>query len=95
MSRKANYYNQVIHLLQELHKAHPTYNMGRHLATALDGYGDLWGMTDKEFVFLLSKYKTRLELDIPHIEDGEDLEKIMKEGMNLDSLFKEEDNDEY
>ena len=52
-----NYYNQIIHILQELHKGFPTYNMGRHLSTALDEYGcNIWGMTDKEMEYVLYKY---------------------------------------
>lgn len=94
MRKKANYYKKIISLLEELHKAHPTSNMGRHLATALDGYGDIWGMSDKEFAFLLSKYKTRMDLDIPHVEDAEELDQIMREGMNLDMLFKEDEDGE-
>lgn len=93
MKRKPNYHKQIISLLEDLHKTYPTYSMGRHLSTALDGYGDVWGLTDKEFVFLLDKYKTRMELDIPHIADEAELDQIMKEGMNLDSLFKEEEED--
>jgi hypothetical protein len=96
MKRKPNYHKQITTLLEELHKTYPTYSIGRHLSTALDGYGDVWGMTDKEFVFLLEKYKTRMELDIPHVEDSEELDKILREGMDLDSLFKEEeDGDSY
>jgi len=89
MSRKASEYNKAIGILQDLHKIYPTLNMGRHLATALDGYGDVWGLTDKELVFLLDKYKTRMDLDIPHIADDEEVDKIIKDGLDL---FKEEDN---
>ena len=96
MKRKPNYHKQIISLLDDLYKAHPTYSVGRHLSTALDGYGDIWGLTDKEFVFLLDKYKTRMELDIPHIADDDELDQIVREGMDLDSLFKEEeDNGDY
>jgi hypothetical protein len=94
MSRKTSYYNQAIHILQDLHKSYPEYNMGRHIATALDGYGDVWGLSDKELTFLLGKYKTRLDLDIPHMIDG-DIDEIMRGGMDLDSLFKDEDNGDY
>jgi hypothetical protein len=66
--------------------------MGRHLATALDGYGDVWGVTDRELVFALSKYISQLDMDIPRT-DAEELDRIIKEGMDLDSLFKEEDNE--
>ena len=37
-----------------------------------------------------------MELDIPHIPDEDELDKIVREGMDLDSLFKEEeDGDNY
>lgn len=91
MSKK-NYYNSVIHTLQELHKEFPEYNMGRHIATALDEYGDIWGMTDKELAFAMDKYKTKLEMDIPHADESE-IDKIIKEGMDLDNILKEEDED--
>lgn len=91
--RKASYYNQIIQLLQQLHMAYPSYNMGRHLSTALDEYGDIWGLTDKEILFALDKYKSQLELDIPHTDDKE-IDQIIKDGMNLDDILKEEDNGE-
>lgn len=95
MSKKPNYYNHVIAILEELHSVYPQYNLGRHIATALDGYGDTWGLTDKELAFAFTKYKGELELDIPHTDDAE-LDQIIKEGMDLDSLFKEEeDNGDY
>ena len=89
---KKNNYQQSLHILQELHKDFPTYNLGRHLATALSDYGDIWGMTDKEIAFALDKYKSELEMDIPHTDDSE-LDKIIKEGMDLDNILKEEDQD--
>jgi hypothetical protein len=92
MSKK-NHYKEVIHILEELHKNFPTYNVGRHLATALDGYGDIWGITDKELVFALSKYKTEIEMDVPHTDESE-LDRIIKEGMDLDNILKEEDEED-
>jgi hypothetical protein len=91
MSKKTPYI-EVITILQELHKSFPTYNLGRHLATALADYGDIWGLTDKELVFALSKYKAEIEMDIPHTDESE-LEKIIKEGMDLDNILKEEEED--
>ena len=91
MSKKTPYI-EVITILQELHKSFPTYNLGRHLATALADYGDIWGLTDKELAFALSKYKAEIEMDIPHTDDSE-LEKIIKEGMDLDNILKEEEED--
>lgn len=94
MSKK-NHYNQIIAVLQELHSLYPNYNMGRHIATALDGYGDTWGLTDKELLFAFNKYKGELELDIPHTDDKE-LDQIIKEGMDLENMFKEEEeNGDY
>jgi hypothetical protein len=91
MSKKNNY-QQALHTLQELHKDFPTYNLGRHLATALSDYGDIWGITDKELAFALDKYKSELEMDVPHTDDSE-LDRIIKEGMDLDNILKEEDTD--
>ena len=91
--KKPNYYNQIIHLLQQLHTAYPEYNMGKHLSTALDEYGDIWGVTATELLFALEKYKTQLEMDIPHTDDKE-LDQIIKEGMDLENILKEEDNGE-
>jgi len=91
MSKKTHY-QQALHTLQELHKDFPTYNMGRHLATALSDYGDIWGLNDKELAFALNKYKTELEMDVPHTDESE-IDKIIKEGMDLDNILKEEDED--
>jgi hypothetical protein len=93
MSRKPQCFTQVINVLTSLHRSYPTYNIGRHLSTALDGYGDFWGMTDRELLFALEKYKTQLEMDVPHIDDQE-IDDIIKDGMNLENILKEEDNGE-
>jgi hypothetical protein len=92
--RKASYYSQILTILQQLHAAYPNYNMGRHLATALDDYGDIWGLTDKEVLFALEKYKSQLELDVPHTDENE-LDQIIKDGMNLDDILKEQDGEDY
>lgn len=89
--RKTNHYNQVLSILQELHSLYPQYNMGRHIATALDGYGDTWGLADKELAFAFNKYKGELELDIPHTDEAE-LDQIIKEGMDLDNILKEDED---
>lgn len=91
MSKKNNY-EKALHILQELHKSFPTYNLGRHLSTALGDYGDIWGMTDKELVYALGKYKAEIEMDVPHTDESE-LDKIIKEGMDLDNILKEEEED--
>jgi hypothetical protein len=89
--KKSNYYNQIVYVLEDLHSLYPQYNMGRHIATALDGYGDTWGITDKELLFAFNKYKGELELDIPHTDDKE-LDEIIREGLDLENMFKEEED---
>jgi hypothetical protein len=90
MARKPNYYRQIIKVLESLHKAHPTYNIGRHISTALDGHTDVWGVSDKEFLYSLQKYEIELNMDVDHEEDIED---IIEDGMNLGrTLFEEEED---
>jgi hypothetical protein len=90
MARKPNYYRHIIKVLESLYKAHPTYNIGRHLSTALDGHIDVWGVSDKEFLHALQKYEIELNMDVNHEEDIED---IIEDGMNLGrTLFEEEED---
>lgn len=64
--------------------------MGRHIATALDEYGDVWGLSDRELLFAFDKYKAELELDVPHTDENE-IDQIIKDGMDLDNILKEEE----
>jgi hypothetical protein len=68
--------------------------MGRHIATALDEYGDVWGLSDKEIVFALEKYKAELDMDVPHTDESE-IDQIIRDGMNLEDILKEEDGEDY
>jgi len=90
MINKPNYYRQIIQTLERLQKAYPTYNIGRHISTAMDEYSDVWGVSDKEFLYAIQKYEIELNIDGPHIDDNE-IEEIIKDGMNLDSIFEEEE----
>ena len=94
MTKKPNYYNRVLHILQQLHTAFPNYNMGKHLATVVDECGNLWGLTDKELAYALAKYKSQLEIDVPH-DDEKDIDKIIKEGLDLDNILKEDIDGDY
>ncbi len=76
-------------MLESLHKAHPFYNMGQHISTAMDG-SDLWGVSDKEMLLALQKYEASLDMDINHNE--EEIEEIIKDGMNLERMFEEEED---
>jgi hypothetical protein len=88
---KPNDYYRVLALLQQLHTSYPNYNMGRHIATALDDYGDVWGLSDREILFALEKYKAELDMDFPHTDESE-IDQIIKEGMNLENILKEDDD---
>jgi hypothetical protein len=90
MAKTPNYYRQIIQTLVRLQKAYPTYNIGRHISTALDEYSDVWGVSDREFLYAIQKYEIELNIDGPHIDDKE-IEEIIKDGMNLDSMFDEEE----
>ena len=91
MTKKPNYYRQIIQTLGRLKKAHPTYNMGRHISTALGDY-DLWGVTDKEILDALKKYEIELNMDFFHTEE-EELRKIIDNGIHLERMFDEEDEE--
>jgi hypothetical protein len=64
--------------------------MGKHLSTALDE-SDLWGITDRELLFALQKYEIELNMDFTHTDD-EEIEQIIKDGMNLGRMFFEEED---
>lgn len=93
--RKASAYNQIISLLQELHKEYPEYNMGKHISTAFDDCGDLWGMTDNEMFAALDKYRTQLNMDVKRPSETAEIDRIIKEGLDLENILKEEDNGDY
>ena len=88
--KKPNYYRKIIQTLGRLNKAHPFYNMGQHISTAVDG-SELWGVGDKELFFSLQRYEASLEMDVNHNE--EEIESIIKDGMNLENTLFEEEED--
>lgn len=83
-----NYYKQILQTLERIRKAHPSYNMGKHLSTALDG-SDVWGISDRALLSSLHKYEIELNIDVHHEDEIED---IIKNSMNLSSedLLEEE-----
>lgn len=89
---KPTAYEQILSVLIELKETFPSYNLGRHLDTALNEYKDIWGMTDKEMLYALSKYKSQLTMDVPHPDESE-IEKIVRDGMNLDTILQEDEED--
>lgn len=90
MSKKLSAYEQSLGVLKALKEKFPGRTLGQHISTAMDEYGDLWALSDNEFVFALRKYKTTLEYDVA---PETDVDKIIKDAENLDKLFEEEDYD--
>lgn len=84
-------YEKILKTFHDLKKKHPSFRMGQHFSTALAEYGEVWGMTDKEFLFALEKYQMELEYDIA---PDKDLDTIIEEGKNLDTLFNKEEEEE-
>lgn len=93
MSRKPNNYNKIIHILQELHTTYPSFNLGRHISTAFSEYGDLWGVSDKELLYALEKYKEQLEMDIPR-DDEEEIERITNDALSLNLPMSDSDDED-
>lgn len=90
MGKKTTLYSQAVQILHDLKKEYPNNTLGQHIAIALGDYGDIWGLTDKEFLFALEKYKSEMELNI--VSDVE-VDKIVRDAENLDKLFREEEED--
>ena len=89
---KLNLYADIINVLMELKTLYPSYSMGKHISTALDEYGDIWGMTDKEVLYAFTKYKAQMQMDVPHETGEEELKQIIDDAMSL-SIRDEEDDD--
>jgi hypothetical protein len=89
--RKPNPYTQILLILKDLKLEHPGYPISQHISLALSE-DEISGLGDEEFFKCLQKYKDELELNtVP----DKDIEKIIEEGTNLESLFNKEDEDEW
>lgn len=83
-------YERILAVLVELKKSHPRCSMGKHLATALEP--NTWSMTDTEVLDALQKYKSRLSMDVFHSD--KDIDKIIDEGIHLNSILQEDEEDD-
>ena len=88
---KTSYYLRIIGLLKKLHISHPGYTLGKILSTALDDYGNIELMTDREIFEALCKYKGELEY-APAKDD--DIDEIIKSAMHLESIIENQEEDE-
>lgn len=91
--RKKDNYRAILELLEELHRDHPSYEFGRHISMAFAEYGDMWGVSDKEALFALQKYKSELEYDGDNIASPEYVDKILKDAEDLSNILDEEDEE--
>jgi hypothetical protein len=92
--RKTDEYSCIITLLKELKKEYPHYNLGRHLSTAFADYGDLWGTSDKELLFALTKYQAEQEMDSINIAESTYVERIYNDGLDLEHILDDEETEE-
>lgn len=81
---KENHFPEILEVFQEIKQLYPEANLCKHLSAIAEEYGDLWGVSDKEFLFALTKYRAQLEMDVPHtLPSEEEIKKIVKDAMNL------------
>lgn len=92
---KPELFTDILNVLSELKALYPSYSMGKHISTALDDYGDIWGLSDKEILYAFTKYKAQMQMDVPHETDEEELKKIIEDGMNLHIYDESDESDEY
>lgn len=90
MKPKIDYYGKILEKLKTLKKSYPSYEISKHLATATADYADIWGLTDRQIYDLLEKYEFDLENDHAPISD---VSKIIKDGLDLENMFKDEDDE--
>lgn len=90
MSKTKNNYIECIDILKKLKKDYPAQMLAQHIYGATADYGDIWGMTDKEFVFALNKYVTELEFNL---DNETDIAKIIADASNEKLFQLEEDED--
>lgn len=83
-------YKEVLNVLTELHKEYPSYGLARHIATATADYGDIWGMSDKELAFALTKYQAELALDNNNIVSDAYIRSIQEDAEHLFDVDEED-----
>lgn len=87
MEKHTYYQQQIIKILNSLNKEYKNISLGKHIATALDG-SDLFNILDRDFLKALIDYKIELDMSVP----SDDIDKILKEGMNLNNILEEEED---
>ena len=83
--KKPTQYIEALEILKELKNSNPSYTLGQHIASIVYEYGDVWSVSDKEFLFALQKYKSSLELDFHH--SSSDINDIINDAMDLENIL--------
>lgn len=89
---KRNYYKSILKVLEQLHKDHPTYEIGKHFSIALSEYKDIFSVPDKEILQALKKYQQEIATEEDITEDY--IAQIVTDAMNLDTILDENEEDE-
>lgn len=91
---KRDEFQNVTKKLEEIHKSHPTYSFGAIISIAFSEYGDIWGITNKESLFALTKYESELELDSDNIASADYISRLVKDIENFDHILDEEEDED-
>lgn len=87
MKHNNEYFKGIINILKELNTKYPNQGIARHLHDATLEHKNLWGLDDKELHFSLVRYKQELDFNIV---DDKEINEILKDGMDLDSILSDE-----
>lgn len=92
--RQTNYKLEAIAVLKQLANTYPNQLLSTHISLALSEYPNFDGISDKEFYFILEKYRCEKELDM-NIASDADVESIINDSRNLtlENLLDDEDED--
>lgn len=90
---KRNYYKNILAVLTQLHKDHPTYEMGQHLELAFSDYPSPWGIPDKEMYSALKKYQAEISQDSLDISQNY-IDQIVRDGLDLEHILDENEEDD-
>ena len=82
-----SYYSRSLIVLEKIKKFIPNVPLGKHFATALEGC-NIENISDKDLFIKLNDYLSTLESDVPHCQD---LEQIIKEGLDLNHILDSEE----
>jgi hypothetical protein len=90
---KGAYKNKVAECISRIASLVKKDELGKHLAIAFNEHDISW-LSDEELYKTLNEYCIELEIDGKHSKE-DDLNKIIKQGMNLNTIFDDDEDDEF